>query len=141
VPDSNSEADCGTGVYTVTFGTSGDHPGNDFGNFQKQPSQTDTLADPTGGNVAPGTTVHDTATVTGVAGGPDPSGDVAFFICDPSEITAGGCEGTAGTKVGADKPLNGGGDTTDHTSTATSDGFVLPHDATAIGPARWRGQC
>src|SRR4029453_1946569 len=106
----------------------------------KQPSLTDTLADPTGGNVAPGTTVHDTATVTGVAGGPDPSGDVAFFICDPSEVTAGGCEGTAGTKVGADKPLNGGGDTTDHTSTATSDGFVLPNDATAIGTWCWRAE-
>ena len=34
-----------------------------------------------------------------------PTGTVDFFLCQPAEVTAGGCEGSAGTKVGATKTL------------------------------------
>lgn len=58
-----------------------------------------TVSDPTGGNVAPGTAVIDTATLTGTAG--TPTGEVDFFLCGPDEVTAAGCP-QGGTPVGSD---------------------------------------
>ena len=70
----------------------------------KQPSATATQSSTNGSDVVPGASVTDAATVTG--GGPTPTGTVDFFLCQPGEVTAGGCEGSAGTKVGATKTLN-----------------------------------
>jgi hypothetical protein len=66
----------------------------------KQPSDTVTTSSPTGGNVVPGTSVSDSATVTGIAGGPTPTGTVKFFLCQPAEVTAAGCPAGAGTQIG-----------------------------------------
>ena len=49
----------------------------------KQPSTPTTASSPTGGNVVPGTSVTDTATITGGAGLPTPTGTVTFFLCQP----------------------------------------------------------
>lgn len=53
-------------------------------------------------------TVTDTATVTGTGGGgtpPVPTGTVAFFICQPSELDANGACSTGGTQIGT--PVEG----------------------------------
>jgi hypothetical protein len=47
--------------------------------------------------------VTDTATVTGTGGGgtpPVPTGTVAFFLCQPSELDANGACSTGGTQIG-----------------------------------------
>ena len=74
----------------------------------KQPSTTATTSSPTGGNVLPGGSATDHAVVAGGAGQPTPTGTVAFFLCQPADVTAGGCEGTAGTQVGPANSLTGG---------------------------------
>ena len=84
----------------------------------KLPSQTATTSNPNTNNVAPGTSVTDTATVSG--SGPTPTGSVTFFLCQPSEVTSGGCEGTAGTQIGSAKPLSGGQATSDATTNTTT---------------------
>jgi len=43
---------------------------------------------------------HDVATISPVANRPDPTGTISFFLCNPSQVTAGGCE-TGGTQVGS----------------------------------------
>jgi hypothetical protein len=70
------------------------------------------------GNVNPGTSVTDTANVSG--SGPTPTGDVDFILCQPSEVTAAGCPSPAGTKIGATKQLSGGSATSDATTNTTT---------------------
>jgi hypothetical protein len=99
----------------------------------KQPSTTVTSASPSGDSVVPGTSVSDTATVSGGAGQPTPTGTVKFFLCQPSEVTAGGCEGTAGTQIGTPaegETLNGSGVASSESTTNT----------TAIGTYCWRAE-
>jgi hypothetical protein len=114
----------------------------------KQPSQVATTSNPTG-DVANGlgSTATDTATVTPVtAGQQTPTGTVTFFLCQPNEVTSGGCEGTAGTQVGAAKTLNSSGQATSDASSAlntlgkycwraeySGDGFYLPSNHTNSG--------
>src|SRR5207247_2156767 len=95
----------------------------------KQPSTTATTSDPTGGGVVPGTSVTDTATVSGGANQPTPTGTVEFFLCQPNEVTAAGCPSGAGTKVGATKTLSSG--------SATSDAST---NTDAIGTYCWRAE-
>ena len=52
------------------------------------PSTTSTQSSTTATDVAPGTSVTDTATVTGA--GPVPTGTVTFFLCQPATVTANG---------------------------------------------------
>ena len=91
----------------------------------KQPSNTATTSSTTSSTVVPGTSVTDTATVTG--SGATPTGTVTFFLCQPNEVTAGGCEGTAGTQVGGAVTLVAGQATSSATTTTT-----------AIGKYCWR---
>src|SRR4029450_3938631 len=80
-----------------------------------------TLSTPTGGGVVPGTAVTDTATVTGGAGQPTPTGTVRFFLGQPNEVTVGvGCGAPAGTQVGAVKTLSNGQATSDAASGAST---------------------
>ena len=44
-------------------------------------------------------TQHDVATISAVGGHPSPTGTMTFFLCNPSQVTAGGCE-SGGTQVG-----------------------------------------
>ena len=60
----------------------------------KLPSTTATTSTPTGGSVVPGTSVSDTATVSG--SGPTPTGTVDFFLCQPATVTANGGDCSAG---------------------------------------------
>ena len=96
----------------------------------KQPSTTATTSSPTGGGVVPGTSVTDSATVSGGAGQPTPTGTVDFFLCQPAEVTAGGCEGSAGTKIGADRRRS-------RVAWRTSDATA---NTTAIGKYCWRAE-
>src|SRR5262245_60094787 len=90
-------------------------------NPARQPSSTTTLSSQTGANVPPGTSVTDTATVSGGAGQPTPTGTVTFFLCQPNEVTAGGCV-TGGTAIGAAKSLVNGQATSDGTTNTTVSG-------------------
>jgi uncharacterized repeat protein (TIGR01451 family) len=42
---------------------------------------------------------HDVATISPVGDRPDPTGTISFFLCNPSEVTSGGCV-SGGTQVG-----------------------------------------
>jgi uncharacterized repeat protein (TIGR01451 family) len=90
----------------------------------KRSSNTTTLSSPTGGNVGPGTSVTDGATVSGGAGQPTPTGTVTFFLCQPATVTANGGDcSIGGAQVGAVKTLNGSGQaTSDATTNTTTDG-------------------
>ena len=88
----------------------------------KQPSTTATTSSPTGGNVLPGGSATDHAVVAGGAGQPTPTGTVAFFLCQPADVTAGGCEGTAGTQVGPANSLAGGEATSVASTNTVSNG-------------------
>ena len=77
-----------------------------------------------------GQTVSDTANLSGANGAV--TGSVDFFICGPTEVTAGGCEGSAGTKVGATKPISSG--------SATSDNYTVGLTSAAAGTYCWRAE-
>lgn len=89
---------------------------------EKRPPDIETKSSETG-TVPPGTSVTDTATLSG---DPMPTGKVKFFLCQPGEVTAGGCE-KGGTQVGPEKTLVGGSATSDPTT-----------DSTAAGKYCWR---
>ena len=84
--------------------------------------------------VTPGTSVSDTATVTGTSltGGsaPTPQGTVKFFLCQPSQVTAAGCPAGAGTQIGT--PAEG---ETLVNGTVSSEST---NNTTAIGKYCWR---
>jgi Sortase domain len=84
-----------------------------------------TASNPTGFNLSPGVSTTDHATVTGAAGLASPQGTIAFFLCSPSQVTAGGCSG--GTAVGSVKTIVAGTATSDSTSSTA-----------AIGKYCWR---
>ena len=58
---------------------------------------------------------HDVATVAPVGNRPDPTGTVSFFLCKPSEVTAGGCV-TGGTQVGNPVTIGSGSATSANAS-------------------------
>src|SRR5438552_9014011 len=77
-----------------------------------------TASSPTGFNLAPGVVASDQVNVQGPPGGPTPQGTVAFLLCGPSQVTAGGCP--AGNAVGAVKTLVTGAATSDTTAATTA---------------------
>ena len=83
----------------------------------KQPSSTATQASTNSAAVVPGTSVTDTATVTG--SGPTPTGSVTFFLCQPADVTAAGCPTGSGAQVGGDIALVAGVATSPSTGTTT----------------------
>ncbi|HKA03767.1 MAG TPA: hypothetical protein VKD67_05540, partial [Acidimicrobiales bacterium] len=118
----------GDGFYNGSTGTAA----NECFTTVKQPSSTGTTSSPTGGSQVPGTAASDSATVTGIQGGPTPSGTVDFFLCQPATVTANGGDCSAGgTKVGATKTLVNGAATSDQTTSA---------DTLAIGKYCWRAE-
>src|SRR5207248_555676 len=62
-------------------------------------------------------------------------GTVKFFLCTPAQVTAGGCEGSAGTQVGVVKTLNGSGQASSDSVT----GLTTPND-NAPGTDCWRAE-
>lgn len=84
-----------------------------------------TTSSPTGFNLAPGIATSDRVTVQDPAAMSAPQGTVAFFLCSPSQVTAGGCPG--GTQVGTVRTLIAG--------VATSDTTIA---TTALGTYCWR---
>jgi Sortase domain len=84
-----------------------------------------TASSPTGFNLTPGVTASDHASVTDPSALASPQGTVSFFLCSPSQVSAGGCLG--GSAVGSVKPLVAGGATSDSTAATT-----------AIGKYCWR---
>jgi uncharacterized repeat protein (TIGR01451 family) len=90
-----------------------------------------TTATPGGSLVPIGAAQHDDVTV----GNADPGvGTVDFYLCQPNEVTAGGCEGTAGTLVSTET-LDGSG----QASSDTVDGNSTPDD-NALGKYCWRAE-
>jgi hypothetical protein len=93
-----------------------------------------------GGTIAIGGSVTDTATVTGTGGvgtPPVPTGTVAFFICTPSQLDSNGECSTGGTQVGT--PVEG--ETLTPTgspsqASATSDAFTTA----VVGKHCWRAE-
>src|SRR5438552_893405 len=81
--------------YTTLFRSTGNVAAECFTTV-KQPSTPTTASSPTGGNVVPGTSVTDTATIAGEAGQPPPTGKVTFFLWQPP---AADCA-SGGTQVG-----------------------------------------
>src|SRR2546421_257207 len=58
---------------------------------------------------------HDVATVSAVGGHPTPTGTISFFLCNPSQVTAGGCV-SGGTQVGSAVTINAGSATSANAS-------------------------
>jgi uncharacterized repeat protein (TIGR01451 family) len=80
------------------------------------PPIIETTATPGGSSDSLGVdTEHDVATISAVGGRPDPTGSISFFLCNPSEVTAGGCE-SGGTPVGNAVPITAGSATSDDAS-------------------------
>jgi uncharacterized repeat protein (TIGR01451 family) len=80
------------------------------------PPIIDTTATPGGSSDPLGvSTEHDVATVSPVGSHPDPTGTVSFFLCNPSQVTAGGCE-SGGTQVGNAVTIANGSATSDNAS-------------------------
>src|SRR5207253_4259991 len=73
---------------------------------------------------------HDDATVSPVGGRPAPTGTITFFLCNPSQVTAGGCV-TGGTQVGLPVAINAGA-----ASSSNADGSLT----TATGKYCWRAE-
>ena len=80
-------------------------------NSCKDPATSSNSA-PSGAAVPAGSTATDTVTVTNGGAGLDPAGTMTFFLCNPAQVTAGGCV-SGGTQVGAARTIVAG--------TATSD--------------------
>ena len=100
----------------------------------KQVAQVATQSSPGSSTVVPGTSVSDSATVTPVVAGQQvASGTVKFFLCQPSEVTAGGCEGQAGTQVGSPAA----GETVNGSGVAQSDAAA---NTSAVGKYCWRAE-
>lgn len=94
----------------------------------------DTTATP-GGDLNPlGAAQHDEVTVGNFQGSVPGVGSVKFFLCKPNEVTAGGCEGSAGTLVSTDT-LDANG----KASSATLDDSTTPND-NAVGTYCWRAE-
>ena len=95
------------------------------------PPSIDTTASGNGSSVSIGdTTQHDVATISGVQGRPDPTGTLTFFLCNPSEVTAGGCE-SGGTQVGDPVTIDSGSATSDN-----ADGSLI----STAGTYCWRAE-
>jgi hypothetical protein len=85
----------------------------------KLPSTTTTTSNPNGQDIVPGSSVSDTATVTG--SGPTPTGSVTFFLCQPAQLTGGSCP-SGGNQVGSAKTLVNGSATSDSTNNTNTPG-------------------
>jgi hypothetical protein len=121
-----------TGLYCWRVSYSGDsvyasatHTNNSsecFNVVEQPPSLLDptvnTVSNPTGDGVAPGSSAQDTATVAGPLGGVAPTGTVKFFICTPAQSTSAGCP-TGGTQVGSAVTLSAGGQATSSSFSST----------------------
>src|SRR6476646_5199961 len=58
---------------------------------------------------------HDVATISAVGGHPSPTGTMTFFLCNPSQVTAGGCV-SGGTQVGSPVTIAAGSATSANAS-------------------------
>lgn len=78
-----------------------------------------TTSNPAGSGVAPGTAVSDTAIVTGIGG--TPTGNVTFYLCNPTQVTSAGCP-SGGTQIGTPINLVAGSATSAATTNTTATG-------------------
>jgi uncharacterized repeat protein (TIGR01451 family) len=74
-----------------------------------------------GAQEARGSSQHDVATLTGVSGRPDPTGSIAFYLCQPADVTAAGCP-TGGDEVGSAVTLSQGKATSADSTKTSADG-------------------
>jgi uncharacterized repeat protein (TIGR01451 family) len=102
------------------------------GNFSTcVPPPIETTATPGGSSVPLGdANQQDVATISPVDSRPDPTGTISFFLCNPSQVTAGGCE-SGGTQVGSPVTIVAGSATSDKASGSLT---------TAAGKYCWRAE-
>ena len=90
-----------------------------------------TTATPGGSTVPLGVAnQYDVATISAVGGRPAPTGKMTFFLCNPSQVTSGGCV-SGGTQVGNPVSINAGSASSDKAS-----GSLLA----TIGKYCWRSE-
>src|SRR5262249_98725 len=90
-----------------------------------------TSATPGGSTVPLGATnQHDVPPISPAAGHADRTGTMTFFLCNPSQVTAGGCE-SGGTQVGNPVTISAGSATSDNAS-----GSLI----NTTGKYCWRGE-
>src|SRR5262249_62241796 len=91
-----------------------------------------TTSSPPGGNVVPGSPASDSATVSGIGGGPTPAATVSFFLCAPARVTSNGGDcSSGGTQVGSAVTLDANGQASSPSTTETA----------TIGTYCWRAEC
>jgi Bacterial Ig-like domain (group 3)/IPTL-CTERM motif len=105
----------------VVSGLNGTASGSAQTTVQPTTPTVATTSNPNTAGLLPGTSVSDTATVSGPAGAVTPTGTVAFFLCQPAQVTAAGCP-AGGTQVGAAKTLVNGQATSDATNNTQTPG-------------------
>jgi hypothetical protein len=125
----------------------------DFVLGQFEVCEADMTTAPSSSSVAPGTAVHDIATVTGNNPNFTPSGDVTFFLCSPSQLTppdTGTCS-TGGTNIGTGTLSGTGAVATANSSDVNTAGSPLtpgkycfratwPGDANYVGAKEFDGE-
>lgn len=79
-----------------------------------------TTATPGGSTVAPGTAQHDVATLDAVGSRGTPTGSIAFYLCQPAQVTAAGCPAGAGAQIGSGVALTAGSATSASTTNDTT---------------------
>jgi hypothetical protein len=117
-----------TTLQGVTSGLNGTASGSAQTKVLPATPNVATTSNPNTSGLPEGTSVTDTATVSGPAGAVTPTGTVAFFLCQPAQVTAAGCP-SGGTQVGAAKTLANGSATSDATT-----------NTQAAGKYCWRAQ-
>lgn len=103
---------------------------------RRQALDIQTTSTPNNGDVIPGTSASDKATIKGTYG--MPSGTVTFFLCAPSQVTAGASCVSGGTQIGDAVALVAGG-TTLGISTATGQSIATT-STNAGGTYCWRAE-
>lgn len=100
----------------------------------KTPATTSNSS-PSGAGVPAGSTATDTVNVTNGGAGLPPAGTMTFFLCDPSQVAAGGCV-SGGTQIGASKTIVGGAATSDPSAPLQFNGRYCWRTAFAPDPAQ-----
>jgi hypothetical protein len=116
----------------------------DFVTGQLEHCDTSTTTTPSDGSGNPvssitlGGSIYDSALIVGTGSSAAPTGTMDFFICSPTELTAGACA-TGGTKVNGTGGLNAAAPVTPVAGTSTATSISSAFTPTSVGTWCWRG--
>jgi hypothetical protein len=114
------------------------------GRFESCESTVTTTPSDANGTATPsivlGSTIHDSALIEGTGSSNAPTGTMDFFICSPTQLTAGACP-TGGTEVNGTgaNALNPPAAVTPIANTSNSSSISSAFTPTSIGTWCWRG--